>query len=476
MAKEKIASGSDLFIVDNSDSDWKVKNYLSEWADIAKSFDIATGYFEIGALLALDGQWQKLEKLRILMGDEVSGRTKKALLAGIESVKRTLDQSIEREKDSNEFLKGVPAIVEALRNQQIQCRVYTKDKFHAKAYITHAKHAVVGPSALVGSSNLTYPGLTKNVELNVQLRREVELLQKWYERHWDEAEDITEEILKVIERRTKDYSPFEVYALSLKEYFKGHEATSDEWEQSLSKMYPVLARYQKDGYHSLLKIANTWTGSFLCDGVGLGKTFIGMMLIERLVKHDGKRVALFVPKAARHAVWESKFRKYVPELLEGFYSFRIYNHTDLSREKLKFQLDQIREQADVIVIDEAHHFRNRGLKGEIDPSRRSRYWRMFDICTDKQVYLLTATPVNTLTANTYGRTRNERLAKVAETVADRVLSGQVGANMVHQTESDVTAKVIKLLPEQQLTTDSEEWRRGDSNPRPEMLQDKLLHA
>jgi len=394
MAKEKTTPGSDLFIVDNSDRDWKVSNYLSEWADIAKSFDIATGYFEIGALLALDGQWQKLEKLRILMGDEVSKRTKKALLAGIESVKKTLDQSIEKEKESNEFLNGVPAIVEALRNQQIRCRVYTKDKFHAKAYITHAKHAVVGPSALVGSSNLTYPGLTKNVELNVQLRREVEILQQWYERHWKEAQDITEEILKVIERHTKDYSPFEVYALSLKEYFKGHEATSDEWEQSESKMYDVLARYQKDGYHSVLKIANTWTGSFLCDGVGLGKTYIGMMLIERLVKHDGKRVALFVPKAARKAVWESKFRKYIPELLEGFYSFRICNHTDLSREKLTFQLEQIREQADVIVIDEAHHFRNTGLKGEKDPSKKSRYWKMFEICTGKQVYLLTATPIN----------------------------------------------------------------------------------
>jgi len=81
-----------------------------------------------------------------------------------------------------------------------------------------------------------------------------------------------------------------------------------------------------------------------------------------------------------------------------------------------------------------------------------------------------------LTANTYGRTRNERLAKVAETVADRVLFGQVGANTVLETESDVSAKVIKLLPEQQLTTNTREWRRGDSNPRPEMLQDKLLHA
>jgi superfamily II DNA/RNA helicase len=394
MADNKTTSSSDLFIVDNSDRDWKVSNYLSEWADIAKSFDVATGYFEIGALLALDGQWQKLEKLRILMGDEVSKRTKKALLAGIESVKKTLDLSIEREKESNEFLKGVPAIAEALREKRIQCRVYTKDKFHAKAYITHAKHPVLVTSALVGSSNLTYPGITQNVELNVQLRREVEILQEWYERHWKDAQDITEEVLKVIERHTKEYLPFDVYALSLREYFKGHETTSDEWEQGASKMYPILARYQKDGYHSLLKIAKKWTGSFLCDGVGLGKTYIGMMLIERLVKHDGKRVALFVPKAARQAVWESKLRKYVPELLEGFYSFRIYNHTDLSREKMSFQLEQIRNQADVIVIDEAHHFRNTGLKGEKDPLRKSRYWRMFDLCEGKQVYMLTATPVN----------------------------------------------------------------------------------
>jgi len=53
-------SGADLFIVDNSDTDWKVKQYLSEWTEIANQFDIAIGYFEIGALLALDGQWQKL--------------------------------------------------------------------------------------------------------------------------------------------------------------------------------------------------------------------------------------------------------------------------------------------------------------------------------------------------------------------------------------------------------------------------------
>ena len=62
-------TGNDLFIVDNSDNDWKVLSYLREWSDISSRFDIATGYFEIGALLALDGKWQQLDGIRILMGD-----------------------------------------------------------------------------------------------------------------------------------------------------------------------------------------------------------------------------------------------------------------------------------------------------------------------------------------------------------------------------------------------------------------------
>jgi hypothetical protein len=60
MKQEAKPQGGDVFIVDNSDTDWKVRRYLHDWADIAKAFDIATGYFEIGSLLGLDGQWQKL--------------------------------------------------------------------------------------------------------------------------------------------------------------------------------------------------------------------------------------------------------------------------------------------------------------------------------------------------------------------------------------------------------------------------------
>ena len=49
-------SGKELFIVDNSISGWTGLEYLKQWTEVAKSMDIATGYFEIGALSELHGK------------------------------------------------------------------------------------------------------------------------------------------------------------------------------------------------------------------------------------------------------------------------------------------------------------------------------------------------------------------------------------------------------------------------------------
>jgi superfamily II DNA/RNA helicase len=389
------AVGSELFIVDNSEEEWKALRYLRDWCQLSKAMDIATGYFEIGSLLALDGEWQKVGKIRVLMGDEVSKRSKRAFERGLRDLSRILDNSLEREKEKNHFLSGVPAIVEGIKTGQIECRVYRKDKFHAKAYITHAHMDVIGSSALVGSSNLTVPGLTENVELNVQITgAPVAVLQEWYEEHWEDAEDVTPEILQVIERHTHEYLPFDVYARSLQQYFLGHEQTASEWEENDSAIYPILAKYQRDGYLGLIKRANNFGGAFLCDGVGLGKTFVGLMLIERFILHENKNVALFVPKAAREPVWERELQKRLPEVFKGYSRLKVYSHTDLQRDKLQDELEQVRQQAHVVIIDEAHHFRNTGTKGTENGRVRSRYWRLHDILEGKQVYHLTATPIN----------------------------------------------------------------------------------
>ncbi|MCB1922068.1 MAG: helicase, partial [Candidatus Competibacteraceae bacterium] len=197
-----------------------------------------TSYFEIGALLALKEKWQQVDRIRILMGDEVSKRTNKAFAEGLRKIADRLDASLESEKVRNDFLAGVPAIVEALRSGKIDCRVYRKDKFHAKAYITHARNKVIGSFGLVGSSNLTYPGLADNVELNVQIRgNDVKLLQEWYERHWVDAQDVTPDILRVVDRQVHPYKPFEVWFKGLHELLRGTMLSPDHWDESMSVMF-----------------------------------------------------------------------------------------------------------------------------------------------------------------------------------------------------------------------------------------------
>lgn len=391
-------SHNDLYIVDNSTDDHSVKKYLTEWCSISKQMDIATGYLEIGGLLSLDAHWQQLDKIRIILGNEMTKRTKDVLDKVVATMLNDFANSVDAEQEKNEFLVGVPAILSAMKSGKIECRVFDKNKFHAKAYITYFRdeyreqfiQSMNVPSgyALVGSSNFTKAGLTQNIELNVQVNRNVEQLQQWFNRHWEQGQDITHAIIKVIDKHCRDFNPYDVYFRSMYEFFKSSEETISDWETNDSNIYHGLSQYQRDGYNSMVEIANRYSGTFLCDGVGLGKTYVGMMLIERFVKKERKNVVLIVPASARISVWENEIKKYIPEILEGFYPFKIINHTDLLLEKNKNLMNQIAEQSEVVVIDEAHHFRNRSS---------NRYRKLFEMMSEghkKLMFMLTATPIN----------------------------------------------------------------------------------
>lgn len=45
---------------------------LQQLLPFTRALDIATGTFELGSLLALDGGWQPLARIRLLMGDETT--------------------------------------------------------------------------------------------------------------------------------------------------------------------------------------------------------------------------------------------------------------------------------------------------------------------------------------------------------------------------------------------------------------------
>src|SRR5204862_159381 len=155
---------------------------------------------------------------------------------------------------------------------------------------------------------------------------------------------------------------------------------------------------------ALMKIARQYGGAFLCDGVGLGKTFVGLMLIERLVLHESKRVVLFAPKATKEGVWEPHLRDWLPHIggvggNADFSNLAVFSHTDLGRKgDFPERFRRIAELADVVIIDEAHHFRNPGRKcGEADDVEPSRYYRLYDLLESpertKALFMLTSTPM-----------------------------------------------------------------------------------
>ena len=88
------------------------------------------------------------------------------------------------------------------------------------------------------------------------------------------------------------------------------------------------------------------------------------------------------------------------DLNSGFQTLVLYNHTDLQRSNPDFvrKLELTLRDADIVLIDEAHHFRNPGVKGEGEGSDPSRYRKLQQYLhsgdTPKQIFFLTATPVN----------------------------------------------------------------------------------
>ena len=116
-------------------------------------------------------------------------------------------------------------------------------------------------------------------------------------------------------------------------------------------------------------------------------------------------MVLFAPKATKEGVWEPHLREWLPHIggvggNADFSNLAVFSHTDLGRKgDSPERFRRIAKLADVVVIDEAHHFRNPGRRGDGDGLvEPSRYYRLYDLLDNavrpKTLFLLTATPIN----------------------------------------------------------------------------------
>ncbi len=221
---------------------------------------------------------------------------------------------IERAKENDDWkaLEGLEAITEALRNKTIQARVYTRAKFHAKAYHFHTGGGV-NNHGIIGSSNFTHPGLTQNLELNLFTSDipSSKSSPNGTSKSGPKARTSKTTSSASSSPTSGNTAPSRSISQAMRERFFSLEPEEAGWEHTESVIYPYLAKYQQDAYHDLVHMAKTWGGGLLCDGVGLGKPYVALMLVEQALR-DKHKVLIIAPKATIPSVSEQKLVQVFP--------------------------------------------------------------------------------------------------------------------------------------------------------------------
>ena len=352
---------------------------------------IATAYFSLDALNLISHNLLRADRVRLIYGGEAHPRDRNAILS---AMKKDSEERLLDDRKNDPFLTGLVYAMQLIEEGRLEARVYRKQNFHAKLYISHRK-GEPPVSAIVGSGNFTRSGLTQNVELNLKTQEEQTLkLVEWYESKWAEAEqdDFTDELRIEIERHLKLYAPYAIYLKALLAW--GDHVQGRAPLKPLSTL-PLLDPHQEHAYRQALRILEREPGVMVCDGVGLGKSFVALALMEHWLS-EGSRVLLIAPKAILKSSWEGYLRRYLGKYSKGFSNIHAKPMTwfgfdgDNDEENLE-QLREYAEQADVVIVDESHNFRNsatqryRNLYEVVAPNARGR----------KKIVLLSATPVNT---------------------------------------------------------------------------------
>lgn len=304
----------------------------------------------------------------------------------IESVKKSLNSE---NYDNNEFYDQVKFFIGLIQNDRLVIRK-TCNPNHAKLYLFQLEENQVGRKDLfiTGSSNLTKAGLSTQDEFNVEIGDYgFKDAEDYFDDLWEKAVKITEyadvkkKLVGTIEKETlvKDVSPFEAFCLVLKTYLDSFE--QKEIGESLITTLEDNGynpyQYQLDAVKQALAIIENNNGIIVADVVGLGKTIVACAIAKQLKKRG---VIICPPGITGDKNKNYGWKKYTEE-------FWLYDWSVWSRGDLENALKYVSKAKDieVVIVDEAHSFRNQDTKD---------YELLKNICRDKQVILLTATPFN----------------------------------------------------------------------------------
>lgn len=302
--------------------------------------------------------------------------------------------------DTQEFYEQVSFFVELLEQGRLQLRK-TFEPNHAKLYLFRLDEAgqtlMSSPGRFItGSSNFTRSGLLGQHEFNVEIGDYGwDDAEAYFDELWAKAIPLSEtaarreQIVKIIRRQTQvaEITPFEAYALVLKTYLDLMEqkALRPQVKRLMEERGYKIYRYQEDAVQQALTVLEEYGGVILADVVGLGKSVIASWLAR---ERNGRGLVICPPALIGDRRESTGWYKYLNDF--GLHDWDVYSLGDL--EGVQRYLAQYGDDIDTIIVDEAHRFRNEDTQA---------YERLSQICANRHVILLTATPFNNAPADIF---------------------------------------------------------------------------
>lgn len=377
------------FVVDNQQvPHGDALRYLLEDTPDVHTLSVGTGYVALEGLHLLADVVSSDRPVRLLLGA--------APRPGLDAeppTQRFIDQlaALRGERDFSRFPPSRAAtrlghVDQFLHGSNVQVRRYTSKFLHGKAYLLG--DATDGRAALVSSANLTGAGMWSNLELGLADYNPpvVRAAIDWFDQLWDAGTDYKDDLRALLFPTSPQLTPEDVYLRALLELYGDELFGSDV--PNPPQEHVALADFQRDGYVRARQILARHGGVLYADGVGTGKTTIGLALIEEYALRQGAHTLVVAPAQLR-GMWERAIdQARLPAQVVSFQELVSDEQlADPGRSPVRRSLNVTKDSYRLVVVDEAHALRN---------ADNTWYRAMSRLLggQSKDLVLLTATPIN----------------------------------------------------------------------------------
>ena len=385
-------------IFDNIDQ--KLLPALRETLEISHHSDFCVGYFNLRGWKQIDDiieRWQGGDghRCRLLIGmhrppEEDLRQALISMGPGLKidnqaalRLKRRMAQGFRDQLTfgfpTNEDEYALRRLSRQIRADRVTVKLFLAHPLHAKLYLLYRTDPITPVIGYMGSSNLTFAGLARQGELNVDVVEgdATAKLVKWFEDRWNDrwCVDISDELVSAIDEswaREDSIPPYHIYVKMA--YHLSQEAREGLAQFAIpSDFGNKLFEFQKAAVRIAAHHLNKRNGVLIGDVVGLGKTLMATA-VARIFEDDFGLETLIISPKNLVPMWEDHRDLY-----------RLHARV-ISLSSAIGQLPEMRRYR-VLIIDESHNLRNREGK---------RYAAIRDYVQENgsKVILLTATPYN----------------------------------------------------------------------------------